>query len=64
MTKEQRIEAFRRAEANLQFEGMNPNGHAYYELIKARVIEGEMTATEGKQALILYHQQKQAHHNN
>ena len=59
MTKEERIEVFRRAEANLQFEGMDPQGHTYYELIKSRVINGDMTATEGKEALILYHQQKQ-----
>ena len=64
MTKEERIKAFYESEANLQLEGMDPQGHTYYELIKSRVIDGEMTITEGQNAMILYHQQQQINHDN
>ena len=38
-----RIEGFRKAEASLRLEGMDPSGKPLYESIKARSISGDLT---------------------
>ncbi|MBV5056573.1 antitoxin VbhA family protein, partial [Escherichia coli] len=54
MTKQQRIDGFRKAEASLKLEGMDPSGTPFYESVKARIISGEITYEQGK-AEILSH---------
>ena len=57
-----RINGFRKAEASLRLEGMDPSGTPLYESVKARIIAGEMTYDEGK-AEIRAHYQKRANSN-
>ena len=42
-----RIEGFRKAEASLRLEGMDPSGTPLYESIKARIISGDLTYEQG-----------------
>ncbi|HAV8945606.1 TPA: antitoxin VbhA family protein [Escherichia coli] len=55
----QRTEGFRKAEASLRLEGMDPAGNPLYENIKERVIFGDITY-EQRRAEILAHYQKRA----
>ncbi|HID3308344.1 TPA: antitoxin VbhA family protein [Escherichia coli] len=55
----QRTEGFRKAEASLRLEGMDPAGTPLYENIKERVISGDITYEQGR-AEILAHCQKRA----
>ena len=48
---------FRKAEASLRLEGMDPSGTPLYESVKARILSGEITYGEGR-AEILAHYQK------
>ncbi|MCV5191375.1 antitoxin VbhA family protein, partial [Escherichia coli] len=50
----QRTEGFRKAEASLRLEGMDPAGTQLYENIKERVISGDITYEQGR-ADILAH---------
>ncbi len=59
MTKQQRIDGFRKAEASLKLEGMDPSGTPFYESVKARIISGEITYEQGK-AEILSHYKARA----
>lgn len=42
-----RHEGFRKAEASLRLEGMDPSGTPLYESVKARIISGELTYEQG-----------------
>lgn len=55
MTRRKRIEGFRKAEASLRLEGMDPSGTPRYESVKARVISGEITHEQGKAEIFAYH---------
>ena len=57
-----RINGFRKAEASLRLEGMDPSGTPFYESVKARIISGEISYDEGR-AEILTHHQKRANRN-
>ncbi|MDK1905265.1 antitoxin VbhA family protein [Klebsiella sp. K4-170] len=57
-----RINGFRKAEASLRLEGMDPSGTPFYESVKARIISGEISYDEGR-AEILAHHQKRANSN-
>lgn len=59
MTKQQRIDGFRKAEASLKLEGMDPSGTPFYESVKSRIISGEITYEQGK-AEILSHYKARA----
>ncbi|MHC9396127.1 antitoxin VbhA family protein, partial [Serratia ureilytica] len=55
MTKQQRIDGFRKAEASLKLEGMDPAGTPFYESVKARIISGEITYEQGKAEILSHH---------
>ncbi|AVY98174.1 addiction module antidote protein, HigA family [Lelliottia sp. WB101] len=50
-----RIEGFRKAEASLRLEGMDPSGTALYESIKARIISGELTYEQGRSEIFAHY---------
>ncbi|EER9477507.1 HigA family addiction module antidote protein [Enterobacter kobei] len=50
-----RIEGFRKAEASLRLEGMDPSGTPLYESIKARIISGELTYEQGRSEILTYY---------
>ncbi|CAH5676896.1 TPA: HigA family addiction module antitoxin [Klebsiella pneumoniae] len=50
-----RIEGFRKAEASLRLEGMDPSGTPLYESIKARIISGELTYELGRSEILAYY---------
>lgn len=50
-----RIEGFRKAEASLRLEGMDPSGTPLYESIKARIILGELTYEQGRSEILAYY---------
>ncbi|WP_033783880.1 MULTISPECIES: antitoxin VbhA family protein [Enterobacterales] len=50
-----RIEGFRKAEASLRIEGMDPSGTPLYESIKARIISGELTYEQGRAEILAYY---------
>ncbi|CAM3632093.1 antitoxin VbhA family protein [Escherichia coli] len=54
MSERQRREGFRKAEASLRLEGIDPSGTPRYEGIKARIISGEISYEQGR-AEILKH---------
>jgi len=56
---QKRIEGFRKAEASLRLENMDPAGTPLYENIKKRIIFGDITYGQGR-AEILAHYQKRA----
>lgn len=58
-TRQLRVDGFRKAEASLRLEGMDPSGTPLYESVKARILSGEITYGEGR-AEILAHYQKRA----
>ena len=57
-----RLNGFRKAEASLRLEGMDPGETPLYESVKARILSGEITYEEGR-AEILIHYQKRANSN-
>lgn len=57
-----RLSGFRKAEASLRLEGMDPSGTPLYESVKARLLSGEITYDEGR-AEILAHYSKRANSN-
>ena len=61
-TRQLRVDGFRKAEASLRLEGMDPSGTPFYESVKARILSGEITYGEGR-AEILAHYQKRADSN-
>lgn len=50
-----RIEGFRKAEASLRLEGMDPSGTPLYESVKARIISGELTYKQGRSEILAYY---------
>ncbi|EMM7988397.1 TPA: HigA family addiction module antitoxin [Morganella morganii] len=50
-----RIEGFRKAEASLRLEGMDPSGTPLYESVKARIISGELTYEQGRSEIFAYY---------
>ena len=50
-----RIEGFRKAEASLRLEGMDPSGTPVYESIKARIISGDLTYEQGRSEILAYY---------
>lgn len=42
-TRQLRVDEFRKAEASLRLEGMDPSGTPLYESVKARILSGELT---------------------
>ncbi|MBT0727608.1 antitoxin VbhA family protein [Rosenbergiella australiborealis] len=53
-----RMRGFRKAEASLRLEGMDPSGKPRYESIKARIISGEITYEQGRAEIFEYHTNK------
>ena len=54
-----RLAGFRKAEASLRLEGMDPSGTPLYESVKARILSGDITFDEGR-AEIMAHYKKRA----
>ncbi|EOV0675232.1 HigA family addiction module antitoxin [Cronobacter dublinensis] len=50
-----RHEGFRKAEASLRLEGMDPSGTPLYESVKARIISGELTYEQGRSEIFAYY---------
>jgi len=50
-----RTEGFRKAEASLRLEGMDPSGTPLYESIKARIISGDLTYEQGRSEILAYY---------
>lgn len=50
-----RIEGFRKAEASLRLEGMDPSGTPLYESVKARIISGELTYEQGRSEIFAHY---------
>ena len=50
-----RNEGFRKAEASLRLEGMDPSGTPLYESIKARIISGELTYEQGRTEIFAHY---------
>lgn len=50
-----RIEGFRKAEASLKLEGMDPSGTPLYESVKARIISGDLTYEQGRSEILAYY---------
>ncbi len=48
LTRELLLESFRKAEASLRLEGLDPVGTSPYESVKTRILSGEMTFDEGR----------------
>lgn len=56
------LTGFRKAEASLRLEGMDPSGTPLYESVKARILSGDITFDEAR-AEIQAHYQKRANSN-
>lgn len=52
---QKRIEAFRKAEASLFLSGKDPKGSLFYNDIKNKIINGELTYEEAKLEILNYH---------
>lgn len=50
-----RTEGFRKAEASLKLEGMDPAGTPLYESIKKRIIDGEITYEQGRAEILAHY---------
>ena len=50
-----RTEGFRKAEASLRLEGIDPSGTLLYESVKARIISGELTYEQGRSEILAYY---------
>ena len=50
-----RARGFRKAEASLKLEGMDPSGTPLYENVKKRIIEGKVTYDEGRAEIFEYY---------
>ena len=57
-----RLTGFRKAEASLRLEGMDPSGTQLYESVKVRILSGEITFDKGR-AEIRAHYQKRVNSN-
>jgi hypothetical protein len=61
-TLQLRLTGFRKAEASLRLEGMDPSGTPLYESVKARLLSGELTFDDAR-AEIMAHYKKRASSN-
>ena len=61
-TLQLRLTGFRKAEASLRLEGIDPSGMPHYESVKVRILSGEITFDEGR-AEIQAHYQKRVNSN-
>ena len=50
-----RAEGFRKAEASLKLEGMDPCGTPLYESIKARIVSGDLTYEQGRLEIMAHY---------
>ena len=57
-TRQLRVDGFRKAEASLRLEGMDPSGTPLYESVKARILSGEITYGEGLAEILAHHQRR------
>jgi len=57
-----RLAGFRKAEASLRLEGMDPSGTPLYESVKVRLLSGELTFDEAR-AEVMAHYNKVASSN-
>ena len=57
-TLQLRLAGFRKAEASLRLEGMDPSGTPLYESVKAHILSGEITYDEGRAEILAYHQKR------
>ncbi|HAG8652787.1 TPA: addiction module antidote protein, HigA family, partial [Escherichia coli] len=48
-------EGFRKAEASLRLEGMDPSGVPRYECLKTRIISGETSYEQGRKEILDYY---------
>lgn len=53
-----RLAGFRKAEASLRLEGIDPSGTPLYESVKARILSGEITYDEGRAEVLAHHQKR------
>ncbi|HIB4640169.1 TPA: antitoxin VbhA family protein [Klebsiella quasipneumoniae subsp. similipneumoniae] len=58
-TLQLRLAGFRKAEASLRLEGMDPSGTPLYESVKARILSGEITYDEGRAEILAYHSKRE-----
>ena len=59
-SREQMEEAFSMGEANVALEGFDAHAHPLYAALKAKVLSGEMNASEMGDAVIEYAVREQA----
>ena len=59
-SREQMEKAFSMGEANVALEGFDAHAHPLYATLKAKVLSGEMTASEMGDAVIEYAVREQA----
>lgn len=57
-TLQLRLAGFRKAEASLRLEGLDPSGAPLYESVKARILSGEITYDEGRAEILAHHQKR------
>ena len=57
-TRQLRVDGFRKAEASLRLEGMDPSGTPLYESVKARILSGEITYGEGRDEILAHYQKR------
>lgn len=50
-----RARGFKKAEASLKLEGMDPSGTPLYESIKKRVVAGEISYEQGRTEIFSYY---------
>lgn len=50
-----RARGFRKAEASLKLEGMDPTGTPLYEGIKKRLINGEISYQQGREEILAHY---------
>ena len=55
-TLQLRLAGFRKAEASLRLEGMDPSGIPRYESVKARILSGELSYDEARADILAYYQ--------
>ncbi|EAM2626769.1 hypothetical protein EUY91_24510 [Salmonella enterica] len=60
-TRESRLCAFRKAEASLRLEGLDPTGTPLYESVKARILSGEITYDDGRAEILRYYHKRSNH---
>lgn len=52
------LAGFRKAEASLRLEGMDPSGTPLYEAVKARILSGVITFDEGRAEIRAHYQKR------